>query len=370
MNESQLKVKAALIYLSLMFPPRERDSILSTLWPSLKEDRLKSPYMTIEFLDSNAKDIIETFENDIREFPDEDSIPEDALFLIIRVLFGDNKIDLVERFRLFATVLTLCEAFRTANKNDELAKTLQRAYDKYAQVTGSQPINFSSLGPNSLGSYIRVDCLREEATPQEEEEKFDGQAEDDLQAQLPEQTVGNDCHKFPRFSYMVKGQEKEYLTLLYNELSKVEDYRLFRPKSCTLDNFLSLFEGVHGYENRNPQPFEAAFAITYWGIFLSEIYSRKNKMLDDRKISRHDCSELAAMIIRDLHGNPITSSKTFDKSSGVNYIKGDELSEWEQKYTNALKKAKNAILPPSKVREILKGKNCNEENEELKNKKL
>lgn len=356
MNESQLKVKAALIYLSLMFPPRERDSILSTLWPSLKEDRLKSPYMTIEFLDSNAKDIIETFENDIREFPDEDSIPEDALFLIIRVLFGDNKIDIVERFRLFATVLTLCEAFRTANKNDELAKTLQRAYDKFAQVTGSQPINFSSLGPNSLGSYIRVDCLQEEATPQEEEEKFDGQAEDDLQAQLPEQTVGNVCRKFPRFSYMVKDNEEEYLKKLYNELSKVKDYRLFCPESCSLDNFLSLFEGVRGYENRNPQPFEAASAISHWGVFLSVIYKRKNMMLDGSFINRHDCSELATKIIRDMRGNPITNATTFDKSRGENYIKGEERTKLEKKYTDALQGARKAILPPSKARDILKGK--------------
>lgn len=356
MNQCQLQVKAALIYLSLMFPDRERRSILSILLPGEKEDQLEYPELPTEFLSSEAKSIIENYEIQLRESPDGDLIPEHAVILLIDTLFNKkSEIDLVKRSCLLATVLTLCAAFRIAYNNDELGCSLQQAYNVYSKVAGTQPIEFSSLDQNVYGSYIGVDCLKEEESALKNEEQFNSQIETDFlpkQEKQHEPVMGNHCRKFPRFEFLVKGKEREYLKVLYGLLSDTKEYCLFEESTCSIDNFLSLFECVSGYEGKFPTPICAASSLDYWSVFLSTIYKRKNKMLDNSEMNRHDCSVLATEIILDQNGKKCSSS-TFDMGRGGNMALStkEDRNKLKKKYTEALQKARDIILPPSIARQ-------------------
>lgn len=353
MDKCRLQVKAAIIYLSLMFPESARHRLLSLLLPEEKvKELLDFEESNVEYLRANARGTIEYFTESLSEQPKGDQMSDSVVFTFLDTLFNNkSEVDLVVRSRILASTKTLCAAYRMAYGNNELGLTLQQAYDVLSLVAGTQPIDFTTGDNFYYGSYIGIDCLSSEELIQEQDE----------QSLLEEDVL---CCKLPRFSYMIKGQEEEYLTRLYNHLSD-EKYCLFTKETCSLVNFLALFEGVSGYESRFPQCFCAASSFAYWGTFLSTIYKGNSgfKLLDGNCIPRCQkkdqnglsISGIAMSIIKDQKGKPCRNPSSFNRGSGSSkkQLKSEDRTLMEIEYESVLKQVSEEIRKPSEIRKTL-----------------
>lgn len=395
MDKCRLQVKAAIIYLSLMFPESARHRLLSLLLPEEKVKEMSSFDDSFEeYLRANVKTTIENYTESewLSEQPNGDQMSDSVVFTFLDTLFNNkSEVDLVVRSRILASTRTLCAAYRMAYGNNELGLTLQQAYDVLSLVAGTQPIDFTTGDNFYYGSYIGIDCLSSEELIQEQIDFTSGDSifygnynskdclssgdliqQQDEQSPLEEDVL---CRKLPRFSYMIEGQEKEYLEALYFLLSDKDHLGkdrkcLFTREACPLDNFLAMFEGVVGYEDKKPHYFCATSSIDFWAVFFSTIYSGRQGfiLLDGKgtKLSRGakrnkdglSISEFAQSIIRDHDGKKISSPSTFDRGSGggKTLIDSSACTEWEQKYKKILQEARNKIMPPSKIHEKLNSK--------------
>lgn len=355
MDKCRLQVKAAIIYLSLMFPESARHRLLSLLLPEEKvKELLDFEESNVEYLRANARGTIEYFTESLSEQPNGDQMSDSVVFTFLDTLFNNkSEVDLVVRSRILASTKTLCAAYRMAYGNNELGLTLQQAYDVLSLVAGTQPIDFTSGDYILYGSYIRIDCLADKDLFKEHID--DLLLVQDEQSQIEEK---RQCRKFPKFKDMPDGNEAQFLRELHKRLSEDKELCLLKNEDCSADNFLTLFEGVEGYEELAPSPFKASSALCFWASFLSRIYTGRKGfvLLDGTKLWRCakknavglSISEFAMNIIQDHTGSFVNDPSTFDRGSGGNNHLVDE--DWWEKCEKVLTDAKEAVMPKGKDR--------------------
>lgn len=356
MNDERIIANAALLYYLLLLPKEVRQSVVEQHWQQ-KIFLAEQDLLSVEAVSENVKAFIDGNIEFLQNAPDPWDATEDTLLRIIDVLFNDQREcpSRVERARLLATLQTLGTICIDKYGCNLFSQRFQEALSCYGQIAAVPSVKFQLSGKPAWGSYVRFDSFLEPAfLDMTDEEDSDTTAAEGGERQM---------QKLPKFWKDIRGRDVNLLREFYRLLQKDNDCPLFlstEESSCSEENFLALFEGIPGYEDKHPQPFRSRASLAYWGIFLSAIYDDCTNIYlgngkeinrsasDSKNADEVSVSSIACALIWPKKGKPSTSPSTFDKGSGT--LSKKQSSEFETLVCDCYKRARLKVLPPSEIR--------------------
>lgn len=362
MNDERIIANAALLYYALLLPKQSRHIVIDQ---QLKQKFSFGEYdqLTVESVSENGKLFIDGNIEFLKNDPDPWDASEDTLLSIIDMLFNDQNdcLNRVERARLLATLQTIGTVCMDKYGCNLFTQRFQEAFSCYGQITPMPNVKFQLSGKPAWGSYVQLDSFQElNILSTREEDDSDG-------ALSTFEGIDQKLQKLPKFWKDIQGRDNRLMREFYRLLQKDKDCPLFLStddSSCSEENFLALFEGIPGYEDKSPLPFRSRASLAYWGIFLSAIYDdctniylangkEINRSATDSKNSDElSVSSIATTLIWPKKGKPSTSPSTFDKGSGT--LSKKQSADFEKLVCDCYQEARRITLPPSEIRKQIK----------------